>query len=171
MTGLHFAYSCLLMFFLKYWRATASDRPASALVAVTLDDVTIQPTRAEVKSTDENDAMFLLQYQRPEAGRLVVDAAHLAIMGEGYTSTFTFTQNGEIMAGGLRVLRVADRTAQVHIAPTTSSPQQQARDNGFSTFKQFFILGFEHILEGLDHLLFLAGVLIVCRGARRFWFW
>tara|TARA_Y100000588_G_scaffold167138_2_gene180977 strand:+ start:734 stop:973 length:240 start_codon:yes stop_codon:yes gene_type:complete len=33
-------------------------------------------------------------------------------------------------------------------------------------FDVFLALGFEHILEGYDHLLFLAGLIIVSRSAR-----
>lgn len=138
----------------------------SRLFTVTLDSTPLQPTDVQFAISDENDAVFSLQYPRPAAGSLVVDAIHLSILGEGHTNALTFTQNGATMAGGLRILHSADTIAQVHVAPFTSDFHQQTGDSALSTFKQFFVLGFEHILEGLDHLLFLAGVLIVCKGVK-----
>lgn len=139
---------------------------ASRLFAVTLNDIALQPVDTQLTLSEENDAVFLRRYPKPEAGTLAVDAIHLAILGEGYTSALTVTREGAVMAGGLRVLHAADTMAQVEIAPGASNSSQQAGDNVLSTFKQFFVLGFEHILEGLDHLLFLAGVLVVCKGVK-----
>ena len=99
---------------------------------------------------------------KPQPGSLVVDAIHLGIMGEGYTCAVTFTQYGALMENGMKILHSGDMTAEVVVAPFSHS-QSQAGGGCFKIAKQFFYLGFEHILEGLDHLLFLAGVLLVCK--------
>ena len=42
--------------------------------------------------------------------------------------------------------------------PTTAEPLRQIH------YGEFFLLGVNHLLTGFDHLLFLAGLLIVCRS-------
>jgi len=37
-----------------------------------------------------------------------------------------------------------------------------ATANNLPSFRQFLILGIEHIVKGYDHLLFLFGLLVMC---------
>lgn len=41
-----------------------------------------------------------------------------------------------------------------------------AQQNWFDSFKQYIGLGFTHILEGIDHLLFLLALLILCKSLK-----
>jgi hydrogenase/urease accessory protein HupE len=40
----------------------------------------------------------------------------------------------------------------------------QSPPTSYARFAEFFLLGIYHIVTGYDHLLFLAGILIVCSG-------
>ncbi|MBA2435207.1 MAG: HupE/UreJ family protein [Verrucomicrobiota bacterium] len=49
----------------------------------------------------------------------------------------------------------------------TFVPDEAAGPPSSHTFLDFFLLGIQHILTGYDHLLFLFGLLIVCRNLRQ----
>ncbi len=64
------------------------------------------------------------------------------------------------------------RVETVLLAPDetllTVPPQQELEEaSGFGTFQRFVGLGFDHILEGWDHLLFVSGLIIVAGTWRR----
>jgi hydrogenase/urease accessory protein HupE len=59
--------------------------------------------------------------------------------------------DGEVRA----VLTPGNNDWRVPTTPTTTS-----------VIKSYFVLGLQHILGGLDHLLFVAGLLLVARGTR-----
>lgn len=53
------------------------------------------------------------------------------------------------------------------LPPAVSTWTVAARPDLLQVASQYTKLGFQHILEGLDHLLFVAGLLLLARGARR----
>lgn len=139
---------------------------AAGLFHIEIDNTVLHPEQVQFHVSDENDAVFLLRYPRRDTGMLKVDAIHLKTLGEGYTSALSITQQGKALADGFRVLHSADTVAIVQIDSLAPGYPQSNSGSALSAFKEFFVLGFEHILEGLDHLLFLAGVLIVCKNAK-----
>lgn len=60
---------------------------------------------------------------------------------------------------GERLLSAKENAFDVDL--TNAWPPPQASRGRFA---EFFLLGVQHILTGYDHLLFLAGILIVCSG-------
>jgi len=66
---------------------------------------------------------------------------------------------------GHRVVGEARFGARIHaFVADASEPQIALRPQGQGGFLHFFVLGVEHIFTGFDHLLFLAGLLLVARG-------
>lgn len=65
-----------------------------------------------------------------------------------------------------RALRPLAILAVVSPALLAAADAAPVAGQGSSSFGAFFRLGFEHILHGYDHLMFLAGLLIVARSLR-----
>ncbi len=61
-----------------------------------------------------------------------------------------------------------DGTTQVtRLTPSTTSFVVEAAPNAMQVARTYLVLGVEHILGGIDHLLFVLALLILVRGTRR----
>jgi hypothetical protein len=67
----------------------------------------------------------------------------------------------------LRVIHRDGRKDQLLLDGENPSWQVEASGVTGSVFASYLRLGFDHILEGLDHLLFVLGLLFLIRGGRR----
>lgn len=85
-------------------------------------------------------------------------------------------EGGTIHIAGLDATRIdvlvrvvhADGVAQVvRLLPRTPSFVVAARPDVLDVVRTYSVLGIEHILTGLDHLLFILGLLFVTRGGWR----
>jgi hypothetical protein len=135
----------------------------------------IVPTRSEVILTVENDIEYRLTFPRPATGPLTLDFLPLGKLPEGYGNALNLSQDNPPAVLSFQLLTASEPGVTVTIAPlpaaasTTTNPA--ATENKTATappplFKKFLKLGIRHILTGYDHLLFLAGLLVVTRRAR-----
>ncbi len=94
------------------------------------------------------------------AAEISFESALLAEMSFGHRQTFAANDaRGEALAR--QVLSGRD-----HVARFTVGQGAIVSSSGWARFSEFFLLGVHHIVTGYDHLLFLLGLLIVCRGPR-----
>lgn len=62
----------------------------------------------------------------------------------------------------------ADEVSQSYrLTPTETSYKIPAQPGKFDVVKTYLLLGIEHILSGIDHLVFVLALVILVRGARR----
>lgn len=85
-------------------------------------------------------------------------------------------EGGTIRILGLEATRIdvlarvvhSDGASQVvRLLPRDPSFTVAARPDAFDVVRTYSVLGFEHILTGIDHLLFILGLLLVTRGGWR----
>jgi len=142
----------------------ASERESSkpevaALIAkeleVTLNNQTVKPSAIENVTFDaQNNAHLLFHYQ-PAATSLKMQLLFLNKLPDGHKQVVTIKDaTGKNLSE--KMLTQQDNVIELNLAAGESS----------SLFKDFFVLGIEHILTGYDHLLFLFALLIV---THRFW--
>jgi hydrogenase/urease accessory protein HupE len=115
---------------------------------------------ASVRLTVEADLEMLLTYERPRASPLVFDALRLRrlIPRAGVVLTVT----GARTFLGQKLLRPDDSVLELSI----TSEAEALGTPPLPSFGRYLWLGIEHILTGTDHLLFLLGLLVVCRRVR-----
>jgi len=115
---------------------------------------------ASVRLTVEADLEMLLVYERPQASPLVFDALRLRrlIPRAGVVLTVT----GARTFLGQKLLRPDDAVLEIPITPEAEALGTPP----LPSFGRYLWLGVEHILTGADHLLFLLGLLVMCRRVR-----
>ncbi len=65
-------------------------------------------------------------------------------------------------------LALADGSVYTQILkPSTTSMTLQSTPSAWQTASDYIVLGIEHILGGIDHLLFVLALLIIVKGTRR----
>jgi len=120
---------------------------------------------------------FRLIFARPDAGPLRCEASYLRSLPDDHQTILTLLdENGRNVRS--EVLNAAKASVILMLpAPGTPTwPALAATDPSTGTslalpvasastvsFRDFLLLGIEHILTGYDHLLFLCGLLIACR--------
>jgi hydrogenase/urease accessory protein HupE len=137
----------------------ASKPEVAALIAkeleVTLNEQNVKPFAIENVTFDaQNNAHILFHYQ-PAATNLKMQLLFLNKLPDGHKQVVTIKDaTGKNLSE--KMLTQQDNVIELNLATGESS----------SMFKDFFVLGIEHILTGYDHLLFLFALLIV---THRFW--
>jgi hydrogenase/urease accessory protein HupE len=133
---------------------------APSLYRVSSGGAELSPSSVNVELREEDGVAFLLTYALPTTGPLSFDAAFLRKLSSDHRSTLTLKDEAD------KVLRTellnasnatVDTTFPQGGGPTSTPPQAT------TSFWAFLKLGVEHILTGYDHLLFLCGLLVVCR--------
>ncbi|MES2824925.1 MAG: HupE/UreJ family protein [Pseudomonadota bacterium] len=105
----------------------------------------------------EKDLNATISYPPASSGKLSIKAVYFAKLNDPtYGSTLTATAGDTFLAQ--KLLIVDDPQIQLTLAATQTPTQ--------SSFAEFYRMGIEHILSGYDHLLFLAGLLVVCLSLR-----
>jgi len=134
---------------------------ARTLQVVTVDGVRVEPSEVDA-FMDYDDFNIRLTYPLPSrGGRLEISEPYLKLMTTDYTSHLTVmdeegtTLTGKIMdaADHLVVVKLSDEVPAVAETPSSS-------------LTRYLWFGAEHIFIGFDHLLFLAGLLVVCTRVR-----
>ncbi|MEO8438599.1 MAG: HupE/UreJ family protein [Spartobacteria bacterium] len=120
-----------------------------------------RPVAPETVATgvDQNaNVEFTYTFERPSGSDVItVHSVLLPEMPFGHRQAFAAVDDsGREIAR--RLLSNRENTAEV--TPGASTP------NTTHSFFDFLLLGIRHILTGYDHLLFLFGLLIVCRNLR-----
>ena len=111
------------------------------------------------KHDSNNNVEFGYLLPRPPAGDLVFRSALLKDLPFGHRQAFTLRDpSGREIARAL--LSSREDSAQFSLA---AAAMQTASDHSFI---DFLLLGIRHILTGYDHLLFLFGLLVMCRRGR-----
>jgi hydrogenase/urease accessory protein HupE len=129
------------------------ERCAAGLFVVSDGATPLAPRDLKLRLTEEKDLDVTLSYPSTTSNMLRIDAVHLKRLPDStYGATVTVTDEHRFLAQ--KLLRADDSVLEVSL--DSAQPARQ------SSFSEFFKLGIEHILTGYDHLLFLAGLLIVC---------
>ena len=163
------------------------------LYAVEVDEASLtSPDDVDVQLLPGDNLEFRFRYVRPAGSRLRLNARLLSSLPAGHRQYVSLvTMDGVLLAEKLWTAH--DTEVSVTLPPPASvvsqasapdnaekasnwaagephsksgdsaDTQARARPDVTSTFKAFLRLGVEHILTGYDHLLFLFGVLLVCR--------
>jgi hydrogenase/urease accessory protein HupE len=108
----------------------------------------------------EGDLEMWLAYARPTRSPLVFDALHLRRLAP--RSGVVLTVTGVRTFLGQKLLRPDDAVLEI---PITAEAEALGTPP-FPSAGRYLRLGIEHILTGADHLLFLAGLLVMCRRLR-----
>ncbi len=131
----------------------------AALIArelqLTLNEQVVKPTTSgNVSFDDQNNARVELHYE-PAATHLRMQLSFLDKLPAGHKQFVTIKDTtGKSISE--KMLSQQDNAIELNLSETVNS----------SMFKDFFVLGVEHILTGYDHLLFLFSLLVVTRN---FW--
>jgi len=136
------------------------DSLATELFAVTSNQRPLSLTSHSVAHAT-SELEFRLEFERPHAGLLRLDAKHLRLLPDGYLNALTLTFEPPRSAIGQKFLHAEDSAFEVSLAPQTALSEPWG--TRFVHFAEFGIL---HVLGGYDHLLFLVGVLVPCRRTR-----
>jgi hydrogenase/urease accessory protein HupE len=139
---------------------------APDLFEVTIDEnEPLKPIKVEVDYIEyDYDIQIRVTYERPERESLTLfDARYLEKL-EDHVGTI-YIENEEGVELGWSELSADYPYMEVTLPSIVVSADEPARPTPPSDnrFRKFLALGVEHILSGFDHLLFLAGLLIVCR--------
>jgi hydrogenase/urease accessory protein HupE len=116
--------------------------------------------RMVVALTVEADVEMKVAFARPSETPLVFDAVRLRPMVARAGVMLTVTGERTFLAQEL--LRPASAKLVIPIGPDAEAPGAPP----LPSFGRYLRLGVEHILTGYDHLLFLFGLLLVCRRFR-----
>ena len=122
------------------------------------------PEAVSVSLNVEADVEWHVTYVRPLPGRLEIHALHVERLGHGYGSVLNFDFRPE-PSPPVSLLMGADTRVQVNVpgASLIEGSGATLPPAAASVFGPFLRLGVVHILTGYDHLLFLLGLLVVCR--------
>ncbi len=140
---------------------------AGELFRLTAGRTPLTTDRIDVSLTEENDVDFHLHYARANGSPLVFRAAYLAKMPVDHVATLSVTDSAghnlgwDYLDAANPALAVPVPTALPSSVTPPAPPLSPA-----PRFGAFFQLGVRHILTGYDHLLFLGGLLVACRGFR-----
>lgn len=118
-------------------------------------------TDVHIEVIQEEDAVvFTVSYPTPiDAGNLVLLGDFIENTNQEYKLTIPiFNSKGTQV--GLFVQTYDNRISTLQLTPDTFT---EVKQNNEGVFAQFFELGIHHILLGFDHLIFLLGLLVVCR--------
>lgn len=134
---------------------------AKSALEISMDGKIIAPDSVLVriaKAEDGRDnAYFVLTYPNAPTASLIVRSAIMDKFSRGHREYFKLTS-----ADGKTI---AERLLDTNNASATISAGELAAALGrWHTFKQFLVLGIEHILLGFDHLCFLFALLLVAEN-------
>jgi hydrogenase/urease accessory protein HupE len=124
----------------------------------------LAPREANIDFRDEDGSVvFWVIFPRPGAGLVRFDANYLARLPSDHRATLTVKDETKQTLRS-ELVNATKPTVEVELprAASVASPSLGPSRPTVS-FVAFLKLGIEHILTGYDHLLFLLGLLVVCR--------
>jgi hydrogenase/urease accessory protein HupE len=115
------------------------------------------------------------------AGCTNVTQPRASMVNNAYTERWTVKCTGGLTGGTIHIdglsatttdvlvrLQRLDRTAQVtRLTPSAPSFVVEAAPHAVQVARTYLVLGVEHILGGVDHLLFVLALVILVKGTRR----
>ena len=119
---------------------------------------TLSPSSVGARPEGENNVEFRYEFAAQAPAEFVFESALLPELSFGHRQAFAARDSA-----GTEIARaiLSSRDSAAAISASSQNPPA-----GGSRFREFFMLGIHHIITGYDHLLFLFGLLIVCRTAR-----
>jgi len=129
---------------------------------VTAGGETLPVVEVHVDATVENDLDIKVSVPRPTRSPLVFDAVLLPRLRGRAMAGVVLTATGARTFLGQKVLRPDDAVFELPITAEAEAPGTPPLPG----FRAYARLGVEHILTGVDHLLFLLGLLVACRRLR-----
>ncbi len=151
-------------------RAKAKD-----VYQVSIDGKILSPTETSVELHEIDGVEFRLLFARPATGTLNFKASYLRALPTNHRTILTMlnekeqTVRSEIFFASKPSVTINLPAVNAPGSPTISSASPSAGQAPLSassptaSFRDFLLLGIEHILTGYDHLLFLCALLIACR--------
>jgi len=140
----------------------ALDDCARGFYRVSSGGETLPVLDSHVDVTVENDLDIRISLRRPGRSPLVFDAVTLKRLAGRAMAGVVLTATGARTFLGQKVLRPDDAVFEVPITADGEAPGTPPLPG----FRAYARLGVEHILTGYDHLLFILGLLVVCRRFR-----
>jgi hydrogenase/urease accessory protein HupE len=127
------------------------------------------------------DNLRLGLYVQLPAGSTNITAPRGAMANNAFTERWTLRRDGGLTGGIIRIaglsatstdvlvrLERLDGSAQVtRLTPSAPSFLVEAAPPALQVARTYSVLGVEHILSGIDHLLFILALLIITRGGWR----
>jgi hydrogenase/urease accessory protein HupE len=121
-------------------------------------------TESSVSFASGNSVIFRLVCARPAGARLVVHSRVADRLPPGHRDYFSAVdERGNTLVEKLVGANDADPVLDLPAAPAGAAARPEDRTPSFWGFLK---LGIAHIWTGYDHLLFLFGLLVVCRSFR-----
>ena len=138
------------------------DSAARRAVVLQTNRQPLSPSSSSTRTDDNNNVDFLYSFSLPaKIGEIAFESVLLKEMAFGHRQAFTAAgDDGNEVAR--RILNARENAAHFSVR----DPQTPESSDQGSRFLEFFLLGIRHIVTGYDHLLFLLGLLVVCRTPR-----
>ena len=124
---------------------------------LSLDGRSISPSATFIWSDESGGLHGRMIYDRPSGSRLVLRSTVVSHLARGHRELLSIRAPDGVVLSERMLDAGSDEVATDISAVGGATSSSAAR---------FLQLGVEHILTGYDHLLFLAGVLVVLRGWR-----
>lgn len=129
---------------------------AGGTIDLVLDGRRLSPSATSVWTDESGGVHARMTCERPQGSQLVVRSVIVRRLPRGHRELLTI----RVQDGTVRAERMLDAGFN-----EVATDMTMFRPEG-SSFSRLFRLGVQHILTGYDHLLFLAGVLVVLRRWR-----
>lgn len=134
----------------------------SVVIVVDNEPPLVQTAASTVDLIENNNLQFHLHFVRVVTGsQLAVSSPLIARLPPGHRQFIEFSDSAGKPLGEGFLHAGADPLRLDLPNKLTGDTADATQPTGFR-FGQFFFLGSSHLLGGYDHLLFLAGLLIVC---------
>jgi hydrogenase/urease accessory protein HupE len=127
-----------------------------------LGEQRIVPAQMIAQLKDSTNVEILLRFRRTSAAQLRLLATFLERFPLGHRE-FLSVQTASGARLGEAMLSAKKNAFQINLPAVSASTVSRRMDY---SFLEFLKLGVEHILTGYDHLLFLFGLMVVCRDLR-----
>ena len=135
---------------------------AAREVNLFLDGVQVTPSQSTAKRKDSQNIEILLRFQGTETAQLRLISKLFDRLPLGHRE-FVSARTGAGTLLGEAILSGEKNAFQIDLPAIDSLAASPPVNRSFFAF---LTLGVEHILTGYDHLLFLFGLLVVCRDFR-----
>jgi hydrogenase/urease accessory protein HupE len=142
------------------------ERVAPSFVEIASDGEPLRPRSASATLSSEDDVEMVVTHDPPTGMALRARAGHLREVPDGYTHALSVVDGVTNELLGYKVLTASDPAIEISLPIRAAQRDRAATPSKPAEFREFLLLGVEHVLTGYDHLLFLCGILLGCRGVK-----
>jgi len=133
---------------------------------VRVDGAPLLSRELKIEFTPSDNLAFCWVYPKTASGTVVLHSANLGSLPSTHREVFSVVDE-KGRTRDEKMLDAKGAVARVSLVSLAGDPEVERRGETSSEtqagFSGFFKLGLEHIWTGYDHLLFLLGLLVVCR--------